>query len=261
MTVAVDPFHEAQLNTFAIRTFRDTADRDYVAARMAYRAHLVQQFQWSGLHCLEKYAKGICMINRVPAKSVKHEVSALLALMAKGPFVVELSDGTLEYIQRLEETARFRYYEVSYYSERFEISQLDRAVSELRRYCQPLNVDAQIDDAPKKNLLASNLARIRHAKDVLRSDTCIMSGWLEEVLAKPDHAAHEPLDWQNLFFSKEPRESVSLVGYWESGNAPLYLHPELLDDVERLIFLPSDVRKAWREELVKRGQAGGSPPP
>lgn len=41
------------INDFAIRSFRDTADKDYIAARMAYRARLIQPFLWSALHCLE----------------------------------------------------------------------------------------------------------------------------------------------------------------------------------------------------------------
>ncbi|SPA46665.1 hypothetical protein CBM2629_A60060 [Cupriavidus taiwanensis] len=35
------------LNDFAIRSFRETADKDYIAARMAYRARLIQPFLWS----------------------------------------------------------------------------------------------------------------------------------------------------------------------------------------------------------------------
>jgi hypothetical protein len=35
---------DQKVNSFAIRTFRDTADRDYVHARLAYRSQLVQQF-------------------------------------------------------------------------------------------------------------------------------------------------------------------------------------------------------------------------
>lgn len=37
------------LNDFAIRSFRDTADLDYIAARMAYQAHLTPQSLWSAL--------------------------------------------------------------------------------------------------------------------------------------------------------------------------------------------------------------------
>ncbi len=258
MTDRSDSNHRAQLNTFAIRTFRDTADRDYVTARMAYRARLIQPFQWSALHCLEKYAKGVCVLNRVPAVKIKHEVTPLLNLLAQdGPFKVELSPSVLQYIERLEQGARYRYFEVSYTAERFEIIQLDRAVSELRRYCQPLNFEADFgDEHPKRNLLGDNLARIHAARESVYWDTCIHGGWLEDVIADAENAAHEPLDWQNLFFSQEPRESVSLLGHWQSGNSPLFLHPELLDDVEQLIFLPKEVKNAWRAELARRAAAG-----
>ena len=46
---------DVKVNSFAIRSFRETADKDYITARMAYRARLMQPFLWSALHCLEKY--------------------------------------------------------------------------------------------------------------------------------------------------------------------------------------------------------------
>ncbi len=33
-----------KVNNFALRAFRDTADRDYIHARMAYRVELFPQF-------------------------------------------------------------------------------------------------------------------------------------------------------------------------------------------------------------------------
>lgn len=36
----LDPF----INDFAIRSFRDTADEDYIAARMCWRAQLIPPF-------------------------------------------------------------------------------------------------------------------------------------------------------------------------------------------------------------------------
>lgn len=68
----------AQVNSFAIRMFRDTADNDYMAARLSYRAHLYQPFRWQAIHCLEKYAKGILLLNRVPSHGLGHEVLASL---------------------------------------------------------------------------------------------------------------------------------------------------------------------------------------
>lgn len=55
-----------KVNNYALRAFRDTADKDYIHARMAYKAALYPQFLWSSLHSLEKYAKCILILNRVP---------------------------------------------------------------------------------------------------------------------------------------------------------------------------------------------------
>jgi hypothetical protein len=48
------PEMRALLNDFAIRSFRDVADGDYIVARMAHRATLVPQFLWSSLQAIEK---------------------------------------------------------------------------------------------------------------------------------------------------------------------------------------------------------------
>lgn len=48
---------EMRVNDFAARSFRDVADRDYVAARLACRAGLMPQFLWSAQQAFEKYLK------------------------------------------------------------------------------------------------------------------------------------------------------------------------------------------------------------
>ena len=45
----LDPF----INDFAIRSFRDTADEDYIAARMCWRAQLIPPFLWSTLQGIQ----------------------------------------------------------------------------------------------------------------------------------------------------------------------------------------------------------------
>ena len=59
---------EPWVNDFAIRSFRDIADGDYIAARMAYRAMLPVQFLWSSQQALEKYLKCILFIRRITAR-------------------------------------------------------------------------------------------------------------------------------------------------------------------------------------------------
>ena len=246
---------DAVLNTFALRSFRDTADRDYIHARLAYRARLVPQFQWSALHCLEKYAKGILLLNRIPAKKLRHEVSGALSLLAQaGKFQVVLSAEAVKFIERLENRAEFRYFEVSYSNHHYDIVRLDLAVSELRRYCQVLDWDLQTDLRPK-NLLAPMLARIQKAAEKSPRDTCIMSGWLEGVLKDTRHSARSALVWQNLYFGAKNRKTVKLHGYVEAGNSPLYMHPEILEEVLKYVYLPNRIINQWREELAKRQSA------
>ncbi len=71
----MSPSLDKLLNDFALRSLRETADKDYVHARLAYRYRLIPQFFWSSLHSLEKYTKCVLLLNRIDATKVKHEVS------------------------------------------------------------------------------------------------------------------------------------------------------------------------------------------
>lgn len=249
--MAAYPLH-VLVNDFAIRSFRDTADRDYVHARLAYRAKLIPQFQWSSLHCLEKYAKCILLLNRISGHRIRHEISGAISRLAtKGKFEIELSKPSLEFVARLEAGAEFRYFEVSYFSEEHDILRLDRTVWELRRYCQPLDYEFEINGVTE-NRLQANLEHIRGKLTENSKDTCIGNGWLESVISNRKHPAREPLLWNNLYFGPSRRKGVRMVPYWEAGNAPLYLYPEILDEVLKYVYLPASVAVAWREELRSR---------
>ena len=58
------------LDDFAVRSFRDIGDGDYIAARMACRAQMVTQFLWSSQQAIEKYLKCILLLNRIKASKV-----------------------------------------------------------------------------------------------------------------------------------------------------------------------------------------------
>lgn len=240
------------INDFALRSLRETADKDYVHARLAHRSGLIPQFLWSSLHCLEKYTKCVLVLNRIEAHSLKHEIEAGVALVGKkGNFQIELSEPVTEFIRSLEVGARFRYYETSYHAEGLDLAKLDKSVWELRRYCQPL--DYNVDTGGRAtNLLEHNLTRIRSAQQAGEMGTCITDGWLEQVLSKPAHPAREPLVWRNLFFGVRRRAKVKVWHWQEVGNSPLYLHPEIVDEVAKYIFLPGEVKAAYRELYAMR---------
>jgi HEPN domain-containing protein len=236
------------VNDFAIRSFRETADKDYIAARMAYRARLIQPFLWSALHCLEKYVKGILVLNRVKAHTGHSVLPGIKRMKQYGKFELNLSEDTVQFIKKLEDYgAEYRYYEVSYGIRPFDIIRFDRAVWELRRYCQPLDYDIVDMNGKSLNLLSLELERIHRAKEKEEKGTCIMGGILENIIKNRDHPAREALIWNNLFFGPSRRKRVKMRGNSESGNSPFFLHPEIIDEVLKYVYIPKDIAEGVRQ--------------
>lgn len=241
------------VNDFAIRSFRETADKDYIAARMAYRARLIQPFLWSALHCLEKYVKGILLLNRVEAHRGHSVLPGIERMKQHGKFELDLSADTVKFIKKLEDYgAEYRYYEVSYDIRPFDIVRFDRAVWELRRYCQPLDYDIVVTNGQTVNVLIHELDRIHQAKAKREKGTCVMGGILENVVKNKDHPAREALIWNNLFFGPSRRKRVKMRPNWEAGNSPFFLHPEIIDEVVKYVYIPKDIANDVRQFAKER---------
>ncbi|MDP3227618.1 MAG: hypothetical protein Q8N13_06540 [Acidovorax sp.] len=237
------------VNDSAIRSFRETADKDYITARMAYRARLIQPFRWSALHCLEKYVKGILLLNRVGARYLGHSVLPGIERMnQQGKFKLDLSPDTFAFIKNLEDAgAADRYYLVSYDIEPFDIARFARAVWELRRYCQPLDYDTVDINGKTVNLLTHELDRVHRAKGRHEKGTCIKGGILEKIIENKDHPAREALIWNNLFFGLSRRKAVKMRPDWEAGNSPFFLHPEIINEVIKYVNIPKDIADGVRQ--------------
>src|SRR5437773_8141888 len=127
---------DALVNDFAVRSFRDIAAGDYIAARMACRAALVTQFLWASQQAVEKYLKCILLLNRIKAKKVRHDLGkALGKIKGSGKVSLKLTQGTEKFIEMLDDYGEYRYLEVSNFAFGAQLVRLDRAVWELRRYC------------------------------------------------------------------------------------------------------------------------------
>ena len=240
------------VNDFALRSLRETGDKDYVHARLAYQSRLIPQFLWSSLHCLEKYTKCVLVLNRIDARSLRHQIEAGIDLIGQsGKFEVTLSEPVWKFIRSLESGARFRYYETSYHAEGLDLARLDRAVWELRRYCQPLDYNVEVDGV-QTNLLTHNIARMAAAREAGDNGTCVIGGWLEGVLCNPKHPARKALIWQNLFFDVRRRATIKVTNWFEAGNSPLYLHPSIVEEVAKYIKVPNEIKEAYSELEVNR---------
>lgn len=244
---------EVLLNDFAIRSFREVADYDYIAARMAYRAELIPQFLWSSLQAVEKYIKCILLLNRIKAKNLKHDLGAGLNLLDKeAPFHVRLRKPSREFITHLDTYGRFRYLETPFHVKGLEIMQLDMTVWDIRRYCQVLNHEKWLPNGEKKGMLDLELKAIEKSETRAPQLFHLIGGALEKIVTDKKHPARGPLIWQNLFFGRRPRKKVRLRRYMASTNSPLSLHPEILTDVLEYVFLPKDVISAYQKEILKK---------
>lgn len=239
----IDPL----LNNFATRSFRDVADQDYIAARLSYRHGLIPQFHWQALQALEKYLKAILLYNRIKAKDINHDLTRALKYAEKLPFSLNLSASTEELIKHIDNFGRFRYLETSYFTHGPKLVQLDRAVWEIRRYCRTLSYELTLPDGSTKNMLELEIKKIENSTNHSPHKFRIIGGALEKILDKKDHTSRSALIWQNGFFSGKARRFVRSPAHFNSVNAPLYLHPEILDEVLKYVFIPREVVNAYRE--------------
>lgn len=220
------------LNDFAVRCFRDMADADYIAARMAFRASLTTQYLWASQQAIEKYLKGILLFYRIPATDVFHDLErALGKIESSRKIALDLTGGTKRFIQYIDGYGQFRYLENSPILFGNDLVRLDRAIWEIRRYC------TLSESGRKVKLIDGQPAPLVR----------ICGGYLEKVIDDPHHPARSSLLWQNGFFGKRRRRRVRLKGGFRATNSPLFLNPHILDEVLKYVFLPKDVKAAYRK--------------
>jgi hypothetical protein len=159
-------FHDrdaCSASDFAVRSFRDVGDGDYVCARMAYRVQLIPQALWASLQAIEKYLKCILLLNRIAAPDVGHNLSRALHKIEGGKFKLRLSKDTREFIRYLDTFGRFRYFETPYHAYGLELVSLDCAAWEIRRYCTVLDYRRQSDDKPMLDVELKRIERAEHS--------------------------------------------------------------------------------------------------
>ena len=238
--------HDRLINDFATRSFRDTGDGDYIAARLAYRAGLMPQFLWSSLQAIEKYLKCVLILNRVRAPR-GHNLAEILQVFEKNKkFDMRFTEGTRKFLVYLDTYGRHRYFETPYYTKGYELISLDRAVWDVRRYARSMDYGIKTFEGNDVNLLPYEIEANESAEKRPPHRFTIIGGRLESIIANRDHPSREPLMWQNAFFGRKHRKTITLPSWSESGNSPLTLHPEILDDILKYVWLPKDVIVAYK---------------
>lgn len=257
-TTKVDiPNREPFLNDFARRAFRDIADHDYIAARLAYRHRLGDQFLWSAQQAIEKYLKAILLFNRIKAPRVKHDLDKALKKLEEGlPFKLRLSDVSRKFLAHLDRYGRYRYFETSPYVREDHLHQLDLLVWELRRYCTLLNYTLQAN-GKSIPMLEHELQKIERSETRAPHLLSIMDGELEKILKKRKSPTRAALVYMNFRFGARSRQTITMRPMAIAKNSPLLLHPEILDELDEYVYLSDPVFEAYaplRDEALRRIQ-------
>jgi len=248
-----EPTEHANINYFAIRCFRDTGDLDYVAARVLMKSHLSGPFLWSASQAVEKYLKCILILHRINTKDISHNLTkALTRIRELLPFRIELEEGEQELFNHLAQWNGDRYLLTSFTIDSYELLQLDSLVWKLRQYCVPLN-KRHYSEEPSDDVLRE---RVREVEDTIKGESKIRGhlkgAVLESILLNKDHASHDALTWQNMFYSRTERKTIRYRSWSYAVNAPLFLQPELGDKICKWMKIHDTALDAARELAARR---------
>lgn len=228
----------AKLNSLATQCFLNTADNEYIVARMCYRAGLALQFNWSALHCLEKYLKAVLLYNRVPARNIRHE-PVKLARKASTMDFFDISKDSLKFMGDLEKYGGGRYLTRSYQMLRNALPMLDRSVWEVRRYCRVLSLQASRIRSDAKDDIDAARQELSQADPKNPKPFPLPDGRLEMLIDGEDSNERRALIWNNLFFGKKLRKKVTLPVRWRLENSPGFLYPDIIPEARKYIFWPN----------------------
>ncbi|PNK61099.1 hypothetical protein [Psychrobacter sp. FDAARGOS_221] len=233
------------LYRIAVQCFRNPADQDYIHARLAYQNNLIQQFLWSSLHCLEKYTKCILVANGISAKDFGHVINPAIDLFEeKESLSLNLSVDVRKFNEDLE-LARYRYITVSNISKGSDILLLDKAVHEIRWYCQQFSSNKE-DRKPQILELAdkNGEAEIKNIERI-----SLNGGVLESILNDKKHPARKALIYQNAFFSTRKRSTVSINKSITAYNSVFFENPDLFQLAEGYIRIEKEVKRAYKDKF------------
>ena len=239
------------VNSFGTQSFRDQADRDYIAARLACRYELFPQFLWAAHQAIEKYLKAILLYNRVKATEVGHNLALALSLTEALPFQIELSSRSRKFIAHLAEVGEFRYIDIPFHVYGHILIDLDLAVWEVRRYCQVLNIFGKVLPLKEQKLLDAARSDLADSKTEPRHKFRLQNGLQEKILDERKHPSRSALLWHNPCFGVRKRATIRAKSHLSAQNPLLYLYPEMLDELVKYVFIPKKLVAGYRQHLAE----------
>lgn len=233
---------------FADRSFRDTADQDYIMARLAYRLRLDTQFRWNSLQAVEKYLKAILLYNGQSAKAIRHSlVTALNKVREIADLGFCIPESTSAFIEYLDNFGDDRYLSFPTYVPSRALIKLDKTVWLIRRYCFYMRHEFRTGESVINTfeLNKKKLSEVQYEKRP--ASYRLANGYLERIIDKR-LPAYDDLVWKNFFFGRVTKHRIRFGDRFSTTNPTHFLNPECFEELHKLVDFPP----AIVEELTGR---------
>lgn len=237
---------EAYINDFVTRSFRDVADKDYIAARISHRYGLDQQFLWFAEQALEKYLKAILLYNRQGTKHLNHRLSdAYSGVLALPDIPFDFPEDVTASVAYLDAQGPNRYFEYPYYLMGEECLQLDHAVWHIRRYCYQMRHSVKRQDGTIVDLLPLEIKKVQHEFTLKKPHKyTLFGGYLEKVLKDKGSALRKQLIWKNFYYGTYKKKVIKNYTHrMTSANPTHFLHPDAFEELDKLVKFSPAVRR------------------
>lgn len=235
--------------SYVNRSFRNVADRDYIAARICYRNGLDLQFLWNALQCMEKYLKAILIYNGVSSHRLGHKVhDALRRVQAIKSLSVAVPQDVEDFCKYLQNQGENRYLEYSYWVRGDRFTLLDKTVWHVRRYCQYL--DGTFIGSSKR-VRPYRVAAIQNSEARSPHKFSLSGGLLEKLLSNRPPAPERfseaqaaALVWKNLYFGRRARTQVTYPNRTSSTN--VQMSQALFSELEPFVQFSASVKNHFQ---------------
>lgn len=245
----------AERISFIERSFRDTADRDYISARILHRHQLTEQFLWMSLQAVEKYLKAILLYADKSTCHLRHDiVKALKEVQTISNLGFRITPRAEKFISYLRDQGANRYFTYPRFTEGDELFHLDHTVWQVRRFCDEFffpHDHARLREYDQARLHYVQGENIHKEKARFRLDK---GGFLETVLDdKKQPALRSALVWKNFYFGGRNKQRVRYT-HWKTWTQPgNFMHPRILDWAVKRVILPKVVVDEMRRRLRASG--------
>ncbi|NPA49353.1 MAG: HEPN domain-containing protein, partial [Thermodesulfobacteria bacterium] len=208
--------------------------------RLLYRYELNHPSLWCALQAIEKYLKAILLYNRQSTINIRHNIEeALRRVKSISDLNFTVPEDVENFIKYLNYFGQDRYLVQEFIVPEDYLLKLDKTVWYLRRYCYYLRGEKN-----GISMLHHNLKWINDPEFIEKPWKYEFppghKGYLEKIKEK-DLPSKEALLWNNNYFAEPTSEPTSFKKRILIKESPLELHPECLEILRSLVYIPRQI--------------------